>query len=175
MPKFSRASTRGRVPTSLPSLLATTSVAALLLGAAAASPARAQTPVVVTNPTPVNGTFTIGPDATALVIDQQSFMGDIVNPNFLPLNSAAQLSGTNTGIAIRSRSFNGSVTNAGTINVSIFNGFVTTSCPSPHAGGRRAAKCDRHRHRAEPEWRLGRHLRWGASSTPARSSRLAYR
>jgi outer membrane autotransporter protein len=119
MPKFSRASTRGRVPTSLPSLLATTSVAALLLGAAA-SPARAQTPVVVTNPTPVNGTFTIGPDATALVIDQQSFTGDIVNPNFLPLNTAAQLSGTNTGIAIRSRSFNGSVTNAGTINVSVF-------------------------------------------------------
>jgi hypothetical protein len=75
---------------------------------------------VVTNPTPVNGVFTIGPDATSVVIDQQSFTGDIVNPNFLPLNAAAQLSGTNTAIAIRSPSFTGSVTNAGQINVSLF-------------------------------------------------------
>lgn len=133
MPKFSRASTRGRVPISLPSLLATTSVAALLLGAVA-SHARAQTPVVVTNPTPVNGTFTIGPDATALVIDQQSFTGDIVNPNFLPLNTAAQLSGTNTGIAIRSPSFTGSVTNAGQIFVNILpNGFGTLPTPAEAA------------------------------------------
>ena len=121
------------------SLLATTSVAALLLGSLA-SPARAQAPVVVTNPTPVNGTFTIGPDATALVIDQQSFTGDIVNPNSLPLNTAAQLSGTNTGLAIRSPSFTGSVTNAGTINVDILqNGVLNAfgvTIPTPAAAAR---------------------------------------
>ena len=98
MPKFSRAFMRGRVPASLPSLLATTSVAALLLGAVA-SPARAQTTTgVVTNPAPVNGVFTIDANTVSVVVDQQSFTGDIVNPNFLPLNTAAQLSGTNTGI-----------------------------------------------------------------------------
>ena len=107
------------------SLLATTSVAALLLGGLAA-PARAQTPIVVTDPTPVDGTVTIGPDATALVIDLPSFTGNVVNPNFLPLNPNAQLSATGTGLAIKSTSFNGSVTNAGQINVNILqNGLLT--------------------------------------------------
>ncbi len=76
-------------------------------------------PVVVTNPVPVNGTFTIDANTMSVVIDQPSFTGDIVNPSFLPLNTAAQLSGTNTGIAIRSTSFTGSVTNAGQINVNV--------------------------------------------------------
>ncbi|MBV8428052.1 MAG: hypothetical protein JOZ88_12500, partial [Hyphomicrobiales bacterium] len=105
-------------------LLATTSVAALLLGGLAA-PARAQTPIVVTDPTPVDGTVTIGPDATALVIDLPSFTGNVVNPNFLPLNPNAQLSGTGTGLAIRSTSFTGSVTNAGQISVSILENGLT--------------------------------------------------
>ncbi|MBV9517090.1 MAG: hypothetical protein JO068_03125, partial [Hyphomicrobiales bacterium] len=104
------------------SLLATTSVAALLLGAAA-SAARAQT--VVTNPSPANSVFGIGPDATAVVIDQQSFTGDIVNPNFLPLNVNAFLQGRNTGLAIRSTSFTGSVTNAGQISVNIIENGLT--------------------------------------------------
>jgi outer membrane autotransporter protein len=115
------------------SLLATTSVAALLLGALAA-PARAQTtPVVVTDPTPVDGTVTIGPDATALVIDLPSFTGNVVNPNFLPLNQNAQLSSTNTGLAIRSTSFTGSVTNAGQINVNVRPNFAL---PTPAEAAR---------------------------------------
>ena len=129
MPTFSRAFMR---TASLPSLLATTSVAALLL----ATPARAQTtPGVVTNPVPVNGTFTIDANTVSVVVDQPSFTGDIVNPSFLPLNTAAQLSGTNTGIAIRSTSFNGSVTNAGQISVNVLQNGTTPAAALRHTIG----------------------------------------
>ena len=83
MPTFSRAFMR---TASLPTLLATTSVAALSscdARAGANDAGRGHEPV------PVNGTFTIDANTMAVVVDQPSFTGDIVNPSFLPLNTAA--------------------------------------------------------------------------------------
>src|SRR5580704_16461729 len=114
MPKLSRAFMRGRVPASLPALLATTSVAALLLGGA---PARAgglsfngQTQASVTNP--ANTTV------TSIVINNSTVTGAVTNAGTIsPGKAGVGFDGATVALTVTNNStIGGGIHNSGTIS-----------------------------------------------------------
>jgi hypothetical protein len=109
--------------------MATCSVLGLL-----ASPAMAQT---ITNPAPVNGTFTIPFGTGSVLVTQGNFTGTIVNPELPPFPPVgSSLATTNTAIAVRSKTFTGSVVNLGSITAdTLLNGLTPAAMARPNAIG----------------------------------------